>query len=75
MEFSPFDLLWGYPWTLPYHLYPPPSCSLLPSPIFTSSWPQSLLVGLYFSVGSLLSPGGTFQLLSTPQQVLGVPFQ
>jgi len=67
--------LWGYPRTPPHHLHSPPSCSLLLSPIFTPSQPQSSPIGLYFSPGPSPSPGGTSRLLGTPPQAPRVPFQ
>ena len=50
-------------------------CSLLSSPISILSQLQSLLIRPYFSPSPLPSPRETFQHLSTPPQVLGVPFQ
>ena len=71
---SPSNFLQGHPQTLPYYLHSLSSCSLLSSSISTLSQPQSLLIGPCSFPGPLSSPGGTSQFLSTPPQVLGVPF-
>ena len=65
--FLPPEFPWGHPQTPPYYFCSPLFHSLLLSSISAPSQSQS-------SLGSLPSPRGTSQLLSTSLQVLGVPF-
>ena len=75
MEFSHPNFPQGHPQTPPLHLCSPSSYSLLPNSISTPLQPQSSPTMPCFSLGPPLSPRKTSQLLSTPLQVLRVPFQ
>ena len=75
MESLPPDFLQGHSQTPPCYLCFSLFQSLFLNPISAPLWPQSSLIGLYFSSGPPPSPRVTFQLLGTPSQVHKVLFQ